>query len=149
MANEYYPLSREDGIRLGYSWQDNNYDVEFDGSPYQIKPIEVYAKSESQRNELLNGVLKCEKSGRPYKIMPKELLFYIKNNLPIPKIHYMVRMKDRLSRINLFDLYHRQCMCEGECKQHENRCQNEFETTYSPDQPERVYCESCYQKNVL
>ena len=28
-------------------------------------------------------------------------------------------------------------------------CPNEFETTYSPDRPEIVYCEQCYQQEVV
>ncbi|MBI5622130.1 DNA-directed RNA polymerase, partial [Candidatus Falkowbacteria bacterium] len=27
-------------------------------------------------------------------------------------------------------------------------CTNEFETTYAPERPERVYCEECYQKEI-
>ena len=28
------------------------------------------------------------------------------------------------------------------------KCTNEFETSYAPERPEIVYCESCYQKEV-
>jgi len=28
-------------------------------------------------------------------------------------------------------------------------CDVEFETTYAPDRPEIVYCEKCYQKEVV
>lgn len=31
----------------------------------------------------------------------------------------------------------------------ENHCPNEFETTYSPDRPEIVYCEECYNAEVV
>jgi len=27
-------------------------------------------------------------------------------------------------------------------------CPNEFETSYAPDRPEIIYCESCYNKEV-
>ena len=27
-------------------------------------------------------------------------------------------------------------------------CKKEFETSYAPDRPEIVYCESCYNKEV-
>lgn len=27
-------------------------------------------------------------------------------------------------------------------------CQNEFETSYSPDRPEIIYCEKCYQQEI-
>ena len=28
-------------------------------------------------------------------------------------------------------------------------CPNEFETTFAPDRPEIVYCESCYNSEVV
>jgi hypothetical protein len=31
----------------------------------------------------------------------------------------------------------------------DNPCPNEFETTYSPDRPEIVYCEKCYNAEVV
>jgi hypothetical protein len=57
-------------------------------------------------------------------------------------------------------LYHRQCMNEGpsfadlsaeasaKVGATDGRCQNKFETTYSPERPEIVYCEQCYQESV-
>ena len=37
-------------------------------------------------------------------------------------------------------LWHRKCMNKG--------CNNEFETSYAPERPEIVYCESCYNQEV-
>ena len=32
---------------------------------------------------------------------------------------------------------------------HKGKCPNEFETSYAPDRPEIVYCEQCYQAEVI
>jgi len=145
MANVYYPLQKEEALALGYNWQDDNYDIGFNGSPYEPLPIGKYKFDERARQELLSGVLNCEVSGRPFKILPQELLFYIKHNLPIPRKHYLVRMNERLDLINRNDLYHRQCDCEQNGHDHDDkRCGREFETSYSLEQPEKVYCEQCY-----
>ncbi|MDP3014199.1 MAG: hypothetical protein Q8M92_08170, partial [Candidatus Subteraquimicrobiales bacterium] len=96
-----------------------------------------------------NGILKCSVSGKPFKIMPQELAFYIEQKLPIPKKHYDVRFQERIANINPRELYHRQCMCEESGHDHTGKCPNGFETTYAPDRPEKVYCESCYRKTVL
>jgi len=145
MADVYYPLSKEEAQKLGYLWQDNNYDIGFNGSPYEPLPTEKYKQDEAERKKLLDGVLKCQKSGRPFKITPQELLFYIKNNIPIPRFHYLIRMQDRLDLINRFNLYHRRCDCKESGHDHDGkRCERKFETTYSPEQPEKVYCEQCY-----
>lgn len=31
----------------------------------------------------------------------------------------------------------------------DNHCPNEFETSYAPERPEIVYCEDCYQNEVI
>jgi hypothetical protein len=144
IANFHYPLSKEEAAQLGYGWQENNYDVKFNGSPYEPLPIKEHEKDEQKRQELLNGVLKCEQTGRPFKIMPQELLFHIRQRLPLPRRHYLVRILDRLHLLNPTDLFSRQCDCEQTGHKHQGRCQIRFETTYAPDRPGKVYCEDCY-----
>jgi hypothetical protein len=39
-------------------------------------------------------------------------------------------------------------MCVQKDHNHKGHCENKFETSYSPDKPEIVYCETCYQKEV-
>ena len=60
--------------------------------------------------------------------------------IPIPRRCFYCRHEARLKRRNPFKLWHRKCMKLG--------CENEFETSYSPDRPEIIYCEKCYQQEV-
>lgn len=139
-AMDYFPLSKEEAIKLGSYWQDQSSDQKYEGIGY--KPLEISEyKLQEKADELLKSVLVCTKSGRPFKIQPQELAFYLKNTIQIPLIHPDERYKNRFSQINPQKTWHRKCMNEG--------CDNEFETTYAPDRPEKVYCESCYQKSVL
>ena len=46
-------------------------------------------------------------------------------------------------------LWRRSCMCIMKSHEHQEKCNNEFETSYSPDRPEIIYCEGCYQKEVI
>jgi hypothetical protein len=140
VANDYYPLTKEVAEVIGAKWQDNDFSLEYNGPAFEIESIEKYSDSNEQQ-KLLNGVLKCAVSGKPFKIMPQELAFYIEQTLPIPRKHYNIRFLEQLANINPRELYHRKCMNED--------CVNEFETTYAPDRPEKVYCENCYQKAVL
>ena len=75
-----------------------------------------------------------------FKIIPQELEFYKKLNLPLPRYCPNCRHHQRLKNRNPFKLYTRTCQKEG--------CHNTFQTTYSPDRPEIVYCEKCYNKEV-
>ena len=142
VAMDYFPLNKEGAAELGAKWQDNNFDIEYSGPFYEPHDnIEEYAKSEEEVEKLLDGILKCETSGRPFKIVPQELSFYIQNKIPIPTRNFHTRFTERFALRNPRILWHRKCMNEG--------CENEFETTYAPDRPEKVYCEGCYQKSII
>lgn len=150
IANRLFPKSREEALKIGMKWQDKDYSLKFDGEFYEpADNVAEYANSEEKQKGLLAGVLKCEKTGKAFKIMPQELAFYIENKIPVPTKHYDARYNDRLALEFGRKLWHRQCMCEESGHDHEGKCKKEFETTYAPDRPEKVYCENCYQKSVI
>ncbi|MBU0648206.1 hypothetical protein KJ855_03420 [Patescibacteria group bacterium] len=160
VANSYLPMTKEEVLKYGAKWLDIDYSMKYDGPLYEPHDdIVVYQKSKDEVDKLLAGILKCETSGRPFKIMPQELAFYLAQGIPIPREHYDVRHDRRFNTRNPRKLWHRQCMCEGQGSSgkdqgssggcmHEGRCKNEFETTYAPERSERVYCEECYQKVI-
>ncbi len=148
-AMRYFPFTREEALRLEMNWQDKSYDIEYTSEFYEpLDKIEEY-RDPVEQEKLLSGVIKCEASGRPFKILPKELAFYIENKIPIPTKHYKVRNEERFARRTPRKLWDRQCMCEESGHDHSGRCKNEFKTTYSPDRTELVYCERCYQKEII
>jgi len=100
-----------------------------------------------------------------FRIIPEELQFYRRMNLPLPRLCPNCRHYERLAQRNPLKLWHRSCACGGRKSQAPNTksqyentakyqhgeapCPNEFETTYSPERPEIVYCEQCYQSEVV
>jgi len=140
-AFDFYPLDKEEAIKITANWQDNDFATKYPGDYYKPKDDIREYEEEQERNKLLSGVIKCQRSGKPFKILPQELAFYLANKIPIPTLHYDERFNERFKLKNPRRLYHRQCMNEG--------CNNEFETTYAPERPEKVYCESCYQKEII
>jgi len=150
LANDYFPLDKEKATALGASWQDDDRMIHFDGPFYEPKEdIKIYEADEAERQALLSGILKCEKTGKPYKIIPQELAFYMKHHLPIPRTCFEARHKARIAKRNPMNLWTRQCDCEEGSHGHTSRCENKFESTYSPDRPYKVYCEKCYQKEII
>ncbi len=142
VAMEYFRIEESDAEKHGWQWQENDFGIKYDGPFYQPKEISVYDPKQNRdaQKEIdlcLGGILKCEMSGRPFRIIPQELAQYVEQNIQLPTRHPDQRHLDRLARMNTWRLYHRKCMNEG--------CNNEFETTYSPDREEKVYCEKCYQ----
>jgi hypothetical protein len=149
MGQLYYPLTKEEATKYGGKWQDEDFSLKHNGSFYEPEENIAVYQDEAKRNELLNGILKCEVTGRPFKITPQELAFYIEQKIPVPSKHYNTRFDERFHRRNQFVLYKRQCMCEESGHAHGGRCTNKFETTYASDRPEKVYCEKCYQRSVI
>ena len=142
IAQEYFPLTKEEALKQGYKWKDKeerNYqiDIKTEDLPDNIKDVD---------DSILNKVIECSHKDcnhqctEAFKIIPEELQFYKRMNLPLPRLCPNCRHYKRLSQRNPLKLWHRKCMKEG--------CPNEFETSYAPERPEIVYCEKCYQAEV-
>ncbi|MDD5769477.1 MAG: hypothetical protein PHE25_00775 [Candidatus Gracilibacteria bacterium] len=145
VAEEYFSLSKEEAINKGFNWSDYEKQNGYDGEFYEPKSIENYdenkvGKEVAEKNikELLKGILQCEITKKPYRIISQELEFYIKHHLPIPTRHPDQRHIDRMKLRNSRKLYDRKC----------DKCGKDIKTTYSPERPEIVYCETCYNKEV-
>lgn len=115
-------------------------------------------------DDILNWAIVCEASGKPFRIIPQELEFYRKHNLPVPRRHPDQRHLDRMALRNPRKLFDRVCDCPDCIGNHKtkwdidesNFSKNEktgkmalkMKTTYAPERPETVYCEVCYNKEV-
>ncbi len=156
VAMQFIDMTKEKAEKNGYPW----YEVSL--VQYNItKTKENLPLRISETNDvILNEIIECEKCRKAYKILNDELLFYRKENLPIPSMchdcRFEIRIKDRLK----LELYERKCMCNGthdinnkynNTSEHlhgNNPCGEMFKTGYSPDRPEIIYCEKCYQQEV-
>jgi len=142
-AYDFIPLSKEETLTQGYSWRDPeekkyNITLETENIPDDIKNV-----SEG----ILEETLGCAHRGKcnhhctqSFRLAREEFNFYKKHNIPIPDKCFNCRHYERFEKVLPLKLWHRKCMNQG--------CQNEFETSYAPDRPEIVYCESCYNKEV-
>lgn len=90
-------------------------------------------------DDILNWAIECEVSGKPFRLIKQELDFYRKHHLPIPRRHPDVRHMDRMKIRNPRKLYERKC----------DKCSKDMITTYSPERSERVYCEECYEREII
>ncbi|MEI7765178.1 MAG: hypothetical protein WCI93_01170 [bacterium] len=132
-AGEFIELSKEEALAQGYIWSDYVSNVNYEFSNYEI-PDDI----KDVKNDILEKVLKCEDTGKAYKITEIELSFYRQAGLPIPRISPQKRHSDRVKILFPCKLFIRKC----------HKCGNKIETAYSPDRPEIIYCEKCYQQEV-
>ncbi len=145
VVQEYFPLTKEIAEAKKFTWRDadaRNYTV-------TLQPNDVPSKITEITDDILKQTIACEHSGtgcnekctEAFRIIPQELAFYKQLGLPLPRLCPNCRHFGRLKHRNPLKLWHRKCMKAG--------CQNEFETTYLGDSKAIVYCETCYQAEVV
>jgi hypothetical protein len=132
-AQEYFPLDAGEVSRRGLKWYEDIKAKSYKGPAYKI-PDDINGVSDG----IIKEILQCEATGKPYKIIPQELKFYREHGLPIPRQCPDERHRIRMNLRNPRRLYTRQC----------DKCQAGIQTTYAPDRPEKVYCETCYLETV-
>src|SRR3989344_2340474 len=130
---DFFPLTKEEVEEKGWQWRDPDPPAE-EGTLITRIPETIGEVDES----ITKGLIRCEVSGKPFKILPQELSFYRTMQLPIPRKHPITRHEDRLMWRCPRRLWKKKCM----------KCGKEMQTTYSPERPEIVYCESCYLAEV-
>ncbi|MEK7175590.1 MAG: hypothetical protein AAB693_02180 [Patescibacteria group bacterium] len=196
IAQEYFPLTKEEAINQGYSWKEEeirNYEITLktEDIPDNIKdvtddilnqviqcqhynstpPPNPLPEGEGENKKVLSfgedlgGAKNCnEQCTTAFKIIPRELDFYRRMNLPLPRLCPNCRHYQRLKQRNPLKLWERQCQCNGGTSSNniytntvthfhnlnnpEQACRNTFQTSYSPERPEIVYCEKCYQQEI-
>jgi|SRR3989344_6563288 len=155
-AYTYFPVEKKEADNAGWKWH-KDVPIKYAISMTSDKlPVTINQVSDDFLKEIIECVL-CHKA---YRFTNAELVFLRQFELPLPDKCFECRYKRRLARLNPCNLWHRQCQCFGEKSEnsvymntakhiHNNEhCLNEFETSYAPDRPEIVYCESCYNKEV-
>ncbi|HBY74141.1 MAG TPA: hypothetical protein DEG44_05665 [Candidatus Kerfeldbacteria bacterium] len=141
-APEYFPCTPEQVTALGGRWQ-----VE-DRKQYKVQTYRVLSDSTLVSDDILQALLACTQCQKNYRINQAELKFYRQTGVPIPDRCSDCRHLNRMQLRNPRQLWQRQCMCTQTDHAHHGRCSVEFETTFSPERKELVYCEQCYQKEV-
>ena len=157
IAQEYAPITKKRAEELNYSWQEMA-DKEYAATKrWDELPDTILETDDS----ILKETILCEawdkdkekakehNCTKAFKITPYELLIYRKFNLPLPRKCPNSRNFEKFQLRNPVNIWHRQCMCEKNHPHHSEKCPNEFETSYSPDRKETVYCEQCYQAEVV
>ncbi len=132
---EHFNMTQQEVEAFGARWQESN------STEYQTTK-DAKNLSDSIENvdlEVLKEVIKCEKCGKAYRIIQPELQFLKQVKIPLPHTCVDCRHFDRISQRNPAIFYNRKCA----------KCGIDIETSYAPDRKEIVYCEKCYNEEVV
>lgn len=130
LAQEYFPLSREEVLARGWKWNNDEAKRNSYMGPKEPIPDSIA----STGDDICMKILRCEVTGKPYKIIPQELAFYRQGGIPVPLRCPDQRHAERLALRRPRRLHRRSCA----------KCKMETQTTCALDRPENVYCENCY-----
>ena len=146
VAQEYFPITEDEVRQRRWKWKGNEEISSYHGPYYAPLSINQYDEKKvgyetAQKNidELLWGILLCETTQKPFKVIKQELVFYIEHSISLTTKHPDQRHKERMEMRNPRTLYERTCA----------ECDKDIITTYHENRPEKVLCESCFQKKVF
>jgi len=145
---EYFPLTQQETIARGLQWEelkDKDYKptILWKELPEKITDVKddiiketILCRAYDEQGVAATKAHNCTKA---FKITADELAFYRRMNIPLPRECLNTRHSKRFQKRNPLRLWSRQCA----------KCGKQIETSYAPERPEIVYCESCYQQEVV
>ena len=135
-AQLYYPLTEEQATARNIPW--DNREMPPPENTKVIEASQLPDHLDDIPDDVCNWAIRCEESGKLFKITPQELRFYRQQGVPLPRKSWEMRHIARFKQRNPRHLWDRNC----------DKCNKNVRTSYDPKRPETVYCEDCYLKEV-
>lgn len=137
-AQDYMPMTQEQAINRWYKRQEQTFDTVLWSSDSIIQWSVLSRNIEDISDDIIQKIILCEISQRPFRIIKQELEFYRKNNIPVPSRHPDIRHQERIQKLPPRTLYLRHCDKTGK----------EMLSCYPPNTPFQVYSQEAYEKEI-
>jgi len=135
-AQVSFPLTDEEIIKFGgYIAPEPDTNA---GTTVVLSGRDIPETIEGTKDDIINFAIKCEVTGRPFRITESELQFYRAMQLPIPWVHPSLRIQNHFTMVPLGISY------EADCA----KCNQSISSLFDPKQGYTLYCEKCYQQEV-
>lgn len=133
LAQDAFPLTKDQVQQKNWQWHEDPL-----GSNYQGEHVSLPDNINQVQDSILEKILTCDRCEKHYKVIRQELQFYRDRQIAIPHECIDCRYRTRTTNHYQFQLFSRPCA----------QCKASTQTTYLPDDPTIVYCESCYLKHT-
>lgn len=150
-AYQFFPLTQDQVAEQKYGW----YEADKKSSQITLQPVTLPQNIREVSDIILKEVIACAHQTQcqhqctaQFRVTKLEFDFYKQLGIPLPRSCPNCRHYERAQYRNPVQLWHRQCMCTQTDHAHAGRCASEFDTSYSPERKEIVYCEECYKKKI-
>lgn len=137
LAQISFPLSDGEITKLGgYVLEEPQTNA---GEIQPLSSEEIPNTIEETKDEILSVAIRCEVTGRPFRIVEAELAFLRKFRFPLPSVHPSVRLQEYLKMMPLGKSYKIIC----------RKCSKSIQSLFNPEDAFVTYCEKCYQQEVI
>ncbi len=147
VANMFFPDENnyESKIKKDLEYFGMDYDYSYSLAKSVVDTVvdsDLVAKNipdhiDDVNDDILNKIIICEESKKPFRITKKELEYYRKNGIPIPRFHPAVRYRKRF----LMEIPHAYNLNKIKC----NKCGKEIDSRYKEEDGYNIYCGECYE----
>jgi hypothetical protein len=134
-----YPLTREEAEAIGAWWQDAPEEGRNIGDKEVLAGEAIPDDIAGVSDDILSKAIQCEVTGKPFLIIKPELEFYRKKGLPLPRIHPLERIIARFRKIYPNNLWPTKCA----------KCTKDMWSAHDPEKRYQVYCENCYNSEIV
>lgn len=165
VAQDFFQKTKKEIEEAGYNWREEVGKEHWPTLNYDVIPDNASDISEDIAKEVLGcaheGECK-EQCTKVFRVTPQEVQFYRRLNLPLLNLCPNCRSSKRIGMRNSLGLWSRNCQCFGDESENgvykntakhphhgAGKCPNNFETSYSPDGGDLVYCKECCESEVM
>lgn len=138
IAQTFYPIIREEAIKQWYKRQNLEHFVNIPQWPEKISGESLPSSIQEVDDSIVQKIILCKETGKPFRIIQQELDFYRKHNIPLPTKHQDIRQAELLKKRmpKAFHIAH----CD--------KCKQEMLSMYPENSWYTVWCEVCYNKEI-
>ena len=159
-AMSWYPKTKQEALSQGFSWKD----VPAKERQATTRASDLPDHIRDVKDDILEETILCahqgkcnEQCGTAFRLTATELNFYREMNLALPRFCPNCRLVQRRGLQNGFKTWNRKCQCAGKISENsvyentarhehgESPCGESFQTTFSPERFEIIYCDKCYK----